>query len=75
MVMGAVLVWVYPFLGLVWSNVCGIFVGGSVAIFGTGVIKLLWELCWWACSYWWGWSDQMVMGAVLLLVWLLVGLV
>jgi len=37
----------------------------SVAIVGAGVIKWLWELCWWECSYWWGWSDQMIMGAVL----------
>jgi len=27
-------------------------VGGSVAISGAGVIKWLWELCWWECSYW-----------------------
>jgi len=30
-----------------------------------GVIRWLWEQCYWECSYWWGWCDQMVMGAVL----------
>ena len=48
-----------------WSNGYGICVGGSVVIDGAGVIKRLWELCWWVCSYWWGWYDQMVKGAVL----------
>jgi len=40
-------------------------VGGSVDIGGAGVIKWLWELSWWESSYWWGWCDQKVMGAVL----------
>jgi len=40
-------------------------VGGSLAIGGAGVIKLLWQTCWWGCSYWCVWCDQMVMGAVL----------
>jgi len=47
------------------SNVHGSRVGGSVATGGAGVIKCSWELFWWECSYWWGWCDQMVMGAVL----------
>jgi len=38
----------------------------SVAIIGLGVIKWLWKMCCWECSYCWGWCDQMVMGAVLL---------
>jgi len=37
----------------------------SVAIVGADVIKCLLELFWWECSYWLGWSDQMVMGSVL----------
>jgi len=52
-------------MGLVCSNVNGSCFGGSVAIGGAGVIKCLWELCWWECSYLWGWCDQIVMGAVL----------
>jgi len=40
-------------------------VGGSVSIGGAGVIKWLWKLCWWECSYWWVWCEQMIMGAVL----------
>ena len=40
-------------------------VGGSVTI-GRAVVKeWLWELCWWECSYMWGWCEQMFMGAVL----------
>ena len=40
--------------------------GGSVAIAGAGVINWLRELCSCECSDWWGWSDQMVLGAVLM---------
>ena len=46
-----------------WSNGYGSCVGGSVAIGGAGVIKWIWELC--CFSFWWGWCDHMVMGAVL----------
>ena len=66
MIMGAVLLGVYLLVGLVFANGYGSCVGGSVAIGGAGVIKCLWELCWWEYSYWWGWSNQMVMGAVLM---------
>ena len=38
---------------------------GRVAFGGPGVIKWLWVLFWWECSYWLGWCDQIVMGAVL----------
>jgi len=37
----------------------------NVAIGGAGVIKCLWELCWWVRSYCWGWCDKMFMGVVL----------
>ena len=43
-------------------------VGGGVANGGVRVIKLLLELCWWGCSYLWGWCDLMIMGAVLVVV-------
>jgi len=75
MVMGAVLVGVELFVGLVGSNGYEKCVGGSVNIGGAVVKKWLWELCWWECSYLWGWCEQMVMGAVLVGVSLLVGLV
>ena len=50
------------------SNGYGSCVGGSVAIGGAGVIKWLWELCCWQCSYWWGWCDQIIMGALMVCV-------
>jgi len=64
MVMGVVLVGGQLLVGLVWSNIYGSCAGGGVAIRWTVVIKYLWELCCWECSYWWGWCDQMFMGAV-----------
>ena len=65
MVMGVVLVGVYLLVGHGRSNGYGSCVGGSLAIGGVGMNKWLWQLCWWECSYWWGWCDKMVMGAVL----------
>ena len=48
---------------------------GRVAFGGPGVIKWLWVLFWWECSYWLGWCDQMFMGTMSVGVLLLVGLV
>jgi len=55
-------------MGLVCWNGYWSCVRGSVAISGAGEIKLLWELLFWDCSYWLGCCDQMVMGAVLVVV-------
>jgi len=52
-------------VGQVCSNVYGNFVGGIIAIGWAGVIKCLWELCWWEFSYSWGLCVQMLLGAVL----------
>ena len=38
-------------------------------------MKWLCELCCWECSYCWDWCDQMFKEAVLLVVWLFLGLV
>ena len=37
----------------------------SAAIGGAGVIKWLWQLCWWACRYSWGRCEQIFMGDML----------
>jgi len=50
MVMGAVLVGVYLLVGLVCSNDFRSSVGMSVGNVGAGLIKFVWELCWWECS-------------------------
>jgi len=40
-----------------------------------GGIEWLWELFWWVCNYLWGWRVQMILGAMLMGVYLLFGLV
>jgi len=66
---------VYLLVELVLSNGFWSCVGGNIAIGGFGGIKYLWEHCWWECSYWWGWCEQLVMGAFLVGVQLFLGLV
>ena len=50
-------------LGLELLNGYGSCVFERVSIGCADVIKLLWNLCWWDCSYWWGWSDQNCCGS------------
>jgi len=49
--------------------------GLSVFFVAEDVINWLWEFCWRECSHSWGWCDQMILGAVLVGVLLLLGLV